>query len=316
MLIFFYGSDTYRLKQAKDDIVQRYKAKYKSAVNLFYFDFSETTDVALCNDALRTSSFFDEHKLIICKGVFNKKQSAENLSEIIKDQGVVDDSNTTLLVVENLSEKSMALVNQDLLKKLSGKSNIVKIFEPLNGAELLNWVKKEFEAGGCSVCNDVAKRLIDTIGNDSWALINEINKLSAYKRGDITDKEINLLVSSKTDLNIFNLTDAMALKDRNRFIGLLYHELKTGRDPYYILTMSIYQFRNLIIVKDLQRQKYSESEIAKKGHLHPFVVKKTLKSPFRLEELIPIYNSLLGFDTGFKMGTTNLEDSLYQIIFT
>ena len=42
MLIFLYGQDSYRLKQAKDDIIRRYKAKYPDSFNFFSFDALDT----------------------------------------------------------------------------------------------------------------------------------------------------------------------------------------------------------------------------------------------------------------------------------
>jgi len=314
MLVFLYGSDRYRLKQAKNDLVNRHKAKYSGGMDYFYFDLGEQADISQLQVALKSSSFFNEHKLIVCKNVFGKKTTAENMTAYIKDYSILQDIDITIAVLEGATEKELTTKNKELFKLLCSDKSIVKNIEPLPGALLLEWVLKEFEIRNCTIQSDVARKLVAMVGNDSWSLINEIHKLSTYRKGDITDKDVNLLVSSRTDSNIFYLTDALALKDNKRFIELLYYELKTGRDSYYILTMIIYQLRNLIAIKDLQNQKYPELEIAKKSQLHPFVVKKALKSPFRLEEAILFYNNLLSLDIGFKTGNINLENSLYGLI--
>ena len=68
------------------------------------------------------------------------------------------------------------------------------------------------------------------------------------------------------------------------------------------------------MTKDIKNRGFSEAEISRKAKLHPFVVKKALKSSIDLGEAIKTYNTLLAVDTGFKTGQANLEDSLYNLL--
>lgn len=315
MLIFLYGSDSYRLKQTKENYVNRYRAKYQSGVNLFSFDFSEINSLASLDEATKSSSFFNEHRLLIGCNLFSNKVIAEKIFYFLKEQKLEKDSGITFLATENLPEKDLITKHKDLFSLLSAKNNSVKIINLLEGVELFKWVKNEFQARECQIQNEVVKKLVDIVGNDSWLLSNEINKLASYSNWEEVKLEhIKLLTSQAVGLNIFDLIDAIAQKNKPKAYKLLYQELKSGRDPYYILTMIIYQFRNLLLAKGLQEQGLSQADIAKKAKLHPFVVKKTLRSPFQLEEISSTYSHLFNLDTGFKMGKTNLEDSLYGLI--
>lgn len=315
MIIFVYGSDGYRLKQVKEDYINRYKAKYQSGVNSFSFDFSETSNLGDLDDATRSFSFFNEHKLLVCSNSFSNKIIAEKIFSFLKEQKVEKDPSVTFLAVDNLPEKDLLTKHKELFKLLSAKDNIVKAIASLEGTKLFKWIKNEFQVKGCQVQNEVVKKLVEVVGNDSWMLSNEINKLASYSSWEEVKLEhIKLLTSQTVDLNIFDLIDAIAQKNKLKAYELLYQELESGQDPYYILTMIIYQFRNLLTVKGLQEQGLSQADIAKKAKLHPFVVKKTLKSPFQLEEISLTHSNLLNFDNGFKMGKTNLEDSLYGLI--
>lgn len=314
MVIFLYGPDAYRLKQTKANIVDRYRAKHSSGVNLFYFDLTEANNLDSLENAIKSTSFFHEHKLLVCKNIFSNKATANTVAEYVSMHDLSNASDITLMAVENLSEKDLILKHKELFKFLSGKNCMVKNIENLEGAKLSEWILNEFRLRECSISNDALKNLIATVGNDSWALANEIEKLCTYKkRGDIVVADVSLLTVPRVELNIFDLIDALGVRNNKKAFELLYRELKTGRDPYYILTMIIYQFRNLLMVKDLKRQNYSESEIIKKMKLHPFVIKKTFKSPFNLGELTKIYGNLLILDIGFKQGNFNLEDSLYNL---
>ena len=317
MIIFLYGSDSYRLKQAKSEFINRYQAKYASGVNIFYFDFSEINDLSSLDNALRISSFFNEHKLMVCQNLFNKKTTSDKMTAYLQNQKIFDYPDATLLVVDDLSEKELASKHKELFKLLSGKNNTVKIIHTLEGISLAKWIKQEFQDRNCLIQSDAIKKLIEIIGNTSWALINEINKLANYSNGgEIKAQQVELLTHQSTDLNIFNLIDAVAQKNKLTAYGLLYQELKSNRDPYYILTMIIYQFRNLLNIKGLQDDGYSQAEIAKKAKLHPFVVKKSSANLLKIsgEELKNKYNKLLWADTSFKTGQNNLADTLFTLI--
>lgn len=315
MLIFLYGPDAYRLQQTKQNIIKEYRRKHSSGMNIFDFDLSNASYLEKLLDTVKSLSFFSEHKLLVCKYLFDNKITASMVAEYISKYNLHTISDLTLMAVENFSEKDLALKHKELFRLLSSKNNMVKNIENLEGARLTEWIWNEFDLRGCSIDDEALKKLIIIVGNDSWALINEIEKLCVYKkRGNVVVADLELLIIPKVNLNIFDLIDAIGARNNKKAFELLYHELKTGRDPYYLLTMVIYQFRNLLVVKDLQRQKYSESEIAIKAKLHPFVVKKALKSPFQFDEVVKIYNQLFSIDTGFKMGKISLEDSLYNLV--
>ncbi len=316
LIIFLYGSDSYRIKQAKDGLISRHKTKYASGVNLFSFDLSEINGLEQLEESLRNSSFFNEHKLIVCKNTFNKKTSADRMAEYIKKYSLSDASDITLMVGEDLAEKDLALKHKELFKVLSDTKNTVKATEALTGTALNTWIKTEAETRGCKINDSVAEGLVNIVGNDSWALINELDKLSTYRGGDITANDVKTMVSPKIDLSIFDLIDALAVKNRPKVLELLYRELKNGRDPYYILTMIIFQFRNILTVKDLKERGLSEPEISRKTKIHPFVIKKSLRSPFTTKESIDMYGKLLTLENGFKTGGLDLENSLYNIVLS
>lgn len=315
MVIFLYGPDAYRLQQTKQNIIKEYRKKHSSGVNIFDFDLSDSNNLARLLDAIKSSSFFNEHKLIALSNAFSKKMVADEVSNMLSDYDIIQASDVTLMLTEPSNEKDLATKSGVLFKLVTDKKNMVKNFNPLDGARLAQWVQEEFKFRNCSIDHGALTKLIDTVGNDSWALTNEIEKLTAYagKRG-IGVADVDLLVNQSKELNIFDLIDAIGSQNNKKAFELLYCELKTGRDPYYILTMIIYQFRNLLTVRDLQDRGLPEAEISKKAQLHPFVVKKSLRSPFNTERSIRIYNNLLALDTGFKMGKFNLEDSLYGLL--
>lgn len=315
MLIFLYGPDTYRLKQNSEIVLDNYRKKHPGGI-FFKFDLSNADEIIKVEDAVKSGSLFGEVKLIVLKNIFSNKSAADRIGELISSQNILKEKSVVLLFVENQDEKEL-VKNKNLFGLLTQKDNVVRKVEYLGGENLERWVKNEFVLRKCSADTDAIKYMIINTGNDSWALVNEIEKLCNFKVGGIIKKEdVSLLGFKKMDLNIFDFVDAIAGKNRTKAYEVLFKEIKNGRDPYYLLTMMVYGFRNLIVIKDLQKRGYPESEIAKKTKINPFVIKKTIKSPIQLDEAIKKHGLLFAMDTGFKTGKTDLEDSLYQIVIS
>ena len=315
LLIFLYGPDSYRLKQNSNVVLNNYRKKHPGGV-FFKYDLSDTSEIIKVEDAVKSGSLFGEIKLIVLKNVFSNKAGSERMGELIRTQNLLKEKDTVLLFIEHQEEKELAK-NKTLFNLLAEKVNMVKNFEHLQGASLANWIKNEFMARKCSVEPDAIRELITTTGNDSWALVNEIEKLSNYTgQTSITKEDVALLGFKKTDLNIFDFVDAIAGKNKARAYEILFKEIKNGRDPYYLLTMIVYGFRNLLTVKDLSDRRMSLDDIVKKARLHPFVARKAYQSvgKFSLAELKNVYGHLLDLDTRSKEGIANLTDSLFNFI--
>lgn len=315
MLIFLYGPDAYRVRAATHQIVQKYKDKHQSGVNFFNFDLREDGGLDKLKDAVKSISFFGEVKLIIANGVFSSKDIAREVEEICQNYSVDTIGEVVLLVMEVMSEKEISAKNKKLFETLKGKGKPVQYFDFLSGAQLTGWINKEAAQLGAEIDSRASALLIERAGGDSWALHNEIYKLAAYSK-KINENNVVAMVSGKIDPNIFDFTDALAGQDRKRAFTLLAEELEAGKDPHYLLSMVIFQFRNLLILKDLTLR--SAVSAASKYGMHPFVARKLSASikKFDSEYLKERFLHLQAIDMGSKEGILNLEDELYNFVLT
>jgi DNA polymerase-3 subunit delta len=211
-------------------------------------------------------------------------------------------------------KKSGQLYN--LLRKIAKRQE----FELLEGAKLKNWVIGEIKKTGrenVSLSPAVIDKLIVFVGNDLNLLSREIEKLAVYKnKGEITEKDIELLVKSKIDTDIFKTVDALARGDKKTALKLLHGHLNSGEDPFYLLSMYFYQFRNLVKLKPLAEKNMPQSEIASKLKMHPFVVRKSVDQVrnFSWKKLKFLYEALCETDFESKTGKTDIELALDKFI--
>lgn len=307
-MIFLYGQDSYRSRQKLDEIVAHYKEAKKSGLNLAYVDAS-TTDFLDFYNNFKISSMFAEKKLVILKNVFLNRKFQEDFLEKIKELEELKD----VIVMYESEEPDKRL---KLFKTLV-KSSKSQEFAPLDGKVLKTWAAKEFEKQNQKINLDALDLLVSYVGNDLWKLSNEINKLENFKKGLVIKKEdVALLVKPRLEMDIFKTIDALAAKNKAQALLFLQKHIDAGDNALYLLSMVAYQFKNLLVIKELAEKGLMYASIVKKSGLHPFVVKKNYfaANQFSFEELKNIYRKIYQIDCDIKTGKIEAETALDLLV--
>jgi len=263
---------------------------------------------------IQQNSMFDEKKLIVLKECFANENFKENF---LKDAKKFVDLQDIILFYETGEPRK----NNALFKFLK-KNASCQEFKPLEGQGLRNWVQKEFANYQTDISSAALEKLVNFIGNDLWQFSNEIKKLVSFKNKEkIEEQDIKLLVRPKIETHIFKTIDAIASKDnlrtgKKQAIELVHKHLQDGAHPLYLLTMINFQFRNLLIVKDLIEKKLPYNSILEKSNLHPFVVRKSYSqaNQFSFEQLKKIYQKIFQADLNIKTGRVSPETALDLLI--
>jgi DNA polymerase-3 subunit delta len=304
MIIFLYGQDTYRMREKMKEIVEHYKKIHQSGLNLKYLD-----DFSDFEDNLKQTSMFKEKKLIVINDLFSNSEFKEKFSEKRKDFLKSED------VILIYQEKDF--VKSDSLYKFLKRNIKSQEFELLKGQKLKNWARKEFEKYKTEIEPKALDLLIEYVASDLWKMNNEILKLVNYRNRKIINKEdIEFLIRSKIETDIFKTIDALAGKNKKQALDLLHKHLEKGDSPLYLISMINYQFRNLLIVKDFIEKAKPYNVILKTSGLHPFVVKKTYSQSqkFSFQELKKIYQKIFQIDFQIKIGRIQPEAGLDLLI--
>ncbi len=299
MIIFFYGEDNFRLKKKVKEILDYYK-KEKNGLSFVYLDCLESSLKEL-KEKNSQSSLFEEKKLILMENLFKNKKFKEDFFQKVEE---FISSKNIILISENqkLNEKD-SLVSY-LLKNVKYQK-----FNLLTPYKIKNWAEKEIKKRGAEIDSQALSLLVDS--NDLWKVNNEIEKLTSYSK-KITEKEILLLTNRETKSDVFKTIEAISQKDKSQALRLLQNHLEKGDSPLYLLLMISYQFKNLIILKELEEKNLS----FKKSGLHFFVIKKItpLLIKFSLDDLKKIYQKIFLIDTSIKQGKIEPEAGLEILI--
>ena len=122
----------------------------------------------------------------------------------------------------------------------------VVAFNRQEQGDLVDWVKRRFKADGHDIDSEEARYLIFLCGDLMNGLISEIGKISAYaKHHRVTREDIDAVATPQLDAVVFQMTDAIALKDFNRaalVLGDLFHMQEA---PIKLLSVLGRQLRQL-----------------------------------------------------------------------
>lgn len=315
MIIFLYGDDTYRSTQKLEDLKAKFLREVDATgMNLISLDGAKLKFEEF-NQQIKASPFLARKRMVIIKNLISENKSKEIQKEIVslldKEWKNKEDDNI-LIFWEGISKPGSK--TKDALWKRLVKEKFAQAFYLLEPMEINSWITKEIEKRGAKIDKDAINLLGALAGNDLWQMSNEITKLISFAQDkSISGSDVESLVKAKFDENIFNLIDALGAKNKKLALKLLSDQFELEVHPLELLASLIWQFRILLLAKDLQREnpRISQSEIVNQLDIHPFVVKKSfgrLKN-FSLEQLKSIYNELLQID--YKIKTSNLNPQLF-----
>lgn len=299
MIIFLYGADSYGISQKLNELLNQYRIKNPIGLNFTSLDFFESSSLEDLKDNLGNTSLIPEKKLIILKNI--EKSDFLKLLEIIKSQNINKRDDIILVIV------SFGVFKNELFEYLIKKPNQSQNFKLLKYYEIKNWTRKLLNSFNTEITGEALDFLLSNCGSDRWRLEYEIRKIACFQiKGIIGKTQIEDLVIVNKNHNIFELTDALANKNKRKALSTLHRIIENNEKPTEILGMIAWQIRNIMQFK-LNSQSLK---------VHPFVFGKLKESAplFSIEELKVILLKIIDLDLDFKTKDINQKTALSLLI--
>lgn len=300
MIFFLYGPDTYRSRQKFRELKKKFLTDVdQSALNLTILDGGKLK-IEEFNSAIATPPFLARKRMVIVTDLLTQNKDKGINQQVIE---LLDKENLLKEIILIFLESDKVDQRSALFKRLA-KEKYAQKFDLLKDPELKNWLNLEIKQRGGKISSAALVKFIELAGNDLWEVNSEIDKLIAYKNQQTIElTDVEKLVKSKFDDNIFNFVDAIANKNKKLAHKLLTDQLNSGANELYLLAMLIRQFRILLQVKDLMAGQFmNKQQIAGQIGLHPFVAQKAIYQikNFSSKKLRQIYRQLLATDVKIK----------------
>ena len=204
-----------------------------------------------------------------------------------------------------------------LLKEAGQYGKVTQCMLP-KGAALESWITKRAKSIGVSISPEAADLLAKFIGNQLRLLANELDKLATYAGNGaiIHVDDVRKLSAQVQEARIFDLTDALAQRNRKQALDILHDLLADGEPPLKLISTITTQVRSLVLVKELSQKGMRAPQIASTVGMAPFVADKALRQvgKFTPAQLEGAYRQLLATDAALKRSRMAPEMALDLLV--
>lgn len=310
MIIFVYGSDSYRSRGKVRELIEAFKKKHDpTGLNTVRLDAAKTsTDELRAN--LNTPGFLSKRRMAVVDGFLGVKRSKEEVEDAIALlRGHAPE--TVVVLWDDLPADKVAA--SQIVKTFAGRPNsevVTYPFDPLTPRELQAWLQSEIKNRGI-VVEPLAFELLANAGSDLWQQSGNLDKLAAYAAGrPVLARDVELLVRRPVEENIFACMDAVAERDLPRAASAIRAERAAGVEDAQLFSMLIRQFRLLLIVQSYESESGgARATMAKELGMHPFVAGKIAAQArgFSSADVRSRFDQLFTLDRDIKIGRLTHE---------
>ena len=245
----------------------------------------------------------------------NDSSSASRLFEAVEN--IINNPPDSLWFIFTSPAMREQDFSKPLFRGIKQRGRIQK-FVAYDNSSPFNWVIQRAEKKGLPLSADVARLMINIVGNDLTDLDHELEKLSLYLSGaSITEELIKEHIRGHKHFSVFRMTEALSRKELLPALEILDQQLQTApREHVRLFALIIMQFRRLLIIHSMLSQFKKETEILAKISLPPFLGKQVLAQArnFSNLEMQNIYAELAHLDLRVKF-KSSLAPLLLQDLF-
>ena len=208
----------------------------------------------------------------------------------------------TLPATENQPERKVAGL-EALIKRQQVSAEA--LFAP-DAKALPGWIQQRAKAQKWQIEGRAVQMLADFVGPNLRQLDGELEKLALYAGPrPISAADVRLLVSDASEALIWDLTDAVGVRNGRKAVTALYELRRGDVNAFQMMSMVARQFRLIIKVKEAMTSGPGDAyAIARQIGEKPYPVKKALSQAnnFSAQQLDTILDRLLTADYAMKSG--------------
>ena len=302
-----YGEEAYLRSQNRDEL-KRALLGDGDRMNLFEAQ-DEEIDVQAAVDFAQTMPFFAPRRVLMLTetGLF-EKEAPPALEAYLKDPA----DTAVIVFCETEVDKRRSLF------KTVQKTGFEISCDKRPYEELTKWVAVLLRKAGKKITPDAVARLLDLTGTEMNIIKNETDKLIDYtgEREAVTVQDVEDVCAGWLEGRIFDMTDAIAAKNRERAFSLYLDLLALKEKPQRILALVAREFLLLLQIAEMKESRAGMDAMMRATGLPQKVVSKYLGwnerfSSARLKEILQV---CLRDDHAAKSGRLDMTISIEMLI--
>lgn len=297
---YFFGEDSYNLSSTLQKLEESFEPFLSSDFDKETI-YSENRSLSEILGLAASFPFGSEKKLMIVR-------EAEKIKDkkALKDYALSPAEFTVLVFFHN---GAITNLNSEPFKTLSANNFLFEAKE-LKGRNLIVWLINEAEEKGKTLSNENAQVLVDIVGENRSMLEDQLEKICIFlnQKKEITIETIQQVSSELKQFNIFDLQNAIGVKDKAKALSVANNLVDNGAEPTFIVTMLTRYFTGLAKITELRSKNTPDRDAARVVGTHPFFYPGYVRARtlFSDQKLVEIFRSLLKADVSVK--TTSMDN--------
>ncbi len=189
-------------------------------------------------------------------------------------------------------------------------------FDPLKDQQIPGWISRRAGQQGRVVDTEVAKILAAYVGTSLRDLQNELEKLCVFAgdRKSISADDVRAVVGVSREYDIFELQNAIGVKNLARSSEILSRMLDGGESPILIIVMLTRFFALLWKLSDLQQKRVED--LAGTLGINSYFLKNYVSAVehYSVAEIEHSFEVLTAADEQLKSSSTNPEHIMQNML--
>lgn len=304
-IYFVYGEESYLV----DESVLLIKDKFLTeggAIDFNYDQYYATeTKASQVREAVETLPMMCPRRLVVLKQAQNYKENDWNLLLPLFEEPI---SSCVFLVVSDKADK-----RKKYFKALQKNASIIELKKPYDN-QMPSWVHYIAQNNELKLTSQQVAYIQQVVGTSLSDINNELKKLKQFlgDKLEATNQEISQVVSKSRVDSIFDLTDAVGIKDRSRALQSLENLFEQGQSEVGAVQLIARHLRILASVKREQARKSSIQQMQSSIGVPQFFLKRYIQqtSMWTEERLSDSFHKLQHTD---KMLKSSPVDSKYWL---
>lgn len=286
-----------------------------------YIEIKGKTSVEEIQTAMDTYPIMEDKKVIIWRNIDFSQKNIKEYEDV---------NNALIKAMENMGDFLTLIIIPDskifkgkFYKNVKKSGELVEI-KRLTNTELVSFIGKRFVNAGKKIkktqINDIINRFSYLNKNsevDLYEVVNTVDKIiSNSNQKEVKDIDVRDQLDQILDLNIFNLTDALSMRDSKKALDTYLHMAVDLDEIFKIFHMIVRHIRNLIGIKVLSKNSFNDSFIMKALSISFYELKKdkSFIRNFTLDELIDLQDFLYNMDRKQKSVDFDMNLNMEMLI--
>lgn len=285
-LYLLYGTETYLRRVNRERLLTKLLPDGEDDTMNFTKFTGEKTEVKDIASQAETLPFFADRRVILCEDTGLFKRANDELAEFLANIP----ETTVLIFIEREADTRLKAF------KTVQKIGVVVELKMPSDDKLATWIIRRVKDAGKQMSraawdeflvrtrpNPKAKK--DENADGMLKMDNEIEKLLAYcgDKDTIEKEDVEVICAGQVESKIFDMINGIAEKNKRK-VMLQYHDLLLQKTPpIQILVLIERQFRRMLVVKEMYRDKIDLKTIAKEVGAADWAVRKDLQVSEKLK---------------------------------